>query len=100
MVKVIIKFYPMLYFDFKQRNRNIDLQLSVATMGGTYHNIVRKFKDTNVGNEAWKSMCECYDGDVIKNETKDPHIKKIKNYYLTLSSYSENDINKLLTTYR
>ena len=73
MVKVIIKFYPMLYFIFfKLMYFIIYSQLSVATVGGTYHILGKRFKYTNVGNADWKSMCECYDVDVIKNETEDP----------------------------
>ena len=61
-------------------------QLSVATMGGTYHNLVKIFKYTHFGNAAWKSMYECYDVDVIKNDTEDPPKIKLESYYLTLSS--------------
>ena len=67
-----MKFYPMFYFSFfKQMNCIIYSQLSMATVGGTYHNLVNKFKYTNIGNAAWKSMCECYDGDEIINVTED-----------------------------
>ena len=61
-------------------------QLSVANVGGTYHILGKRFKYTNVGNADWKSMCECYDVDVIKNETEDPPRIKLECYYLTLSS--------------
>ena len=73
MGKVIIKFYPMLYFDFKQRNCIIYSQLPVATVGVSNHNLVKRFKYTNVGNAAWNSMCECYDWNVIKMKLKIPY---------------------------
>ena len=72
----------------------------MATVVVTYHNLVNKFKYTNIGNAAWKSMCECYDGDVMINVTEYPPKSKLQSYCLTLSSNSENYINNLLTTYR
>ena len=71
----------------------------MATVGGTYHDMVKRFKYTNVGNATWKSMCECYDGDEIINETEDLPRSNLKNYCLILSSNSGYYINNLSTTY-
>ena len=40
-------------------------QLAMSTVGGTSHNLVNIFEDAKNGNEAWKSMCEWSDGNVI-----------------------------------
>ena len=44
-------------------------------------------------------MCEWYDGYVIKNETTESLMSKLKSCRLTLSSNAANYINNLLTTY-
>ena len=53
-------------------NRIIYLQLAVATMVGTAHHLVELFEYIKDGNVYWKSMCECYDGDVIKMRLRSP----------------------------
>ena len=60
----------------------------MATVGGTYHDMVKRFKYTNVGNATWKSMFECYDGDEIINVTEDHPNLKLQIYCHTLSSNS------------
>ena len=44
----------------------------MATVGGKYNYLVKNSNIQIFRNSAWKSMCECYDGDLIKNETEDP----------------------------
>ena len=53
----------------QQMNPIVYLQLSVATVGGTSHHMVKRFEDTKDGNAALKSMCEWYDVNVINNKT-------------------------------
>ena len=60
-------------------------QLSVATVGGTAHHLVKIFEDTKNWNVVWKSMYEWYDGDVIKNETAESLRSKKESYRLTSS---------------
>ena len=72
----------------------------MATVGGTYHNLVKRFKYIIVRNADWKSMCYYYDVDVIENVTEDPPRSKLQSYCLKFSSYSDNYINNLVTIYR
>ena len=71
----------------------------MASVGGTAHRLGKRFKNTKVGNAAWKSICEWYDGYVMKNETEECLRPKLDNYRLTLLSNTENYTNIFLTTY-
>ena len=50
-------------------NQVIYSQLSVATVVGTDHHLLKIFEDMKDRNASWKSICEWYDGYVIKNDT-------------------------------
>ena len=51
-------------------------QLSVATSDGTSHHLLKQFDEERNGHEAWKVLCEWYDGDLIKN--KNAEIVRVK----------------------
>jgi hypothetical protein len=53
----------------EQMNRVVYAQLYVATLEGTAHHLVKQHKSTKDGNASWKSLCDWFDGDIIKNET-------------------------------
>ena len=42
-------------------------QVALETVGGTAHHLVKQHKDNNNGFAAWKTFCECYEGDSMKN---------------------------------
>ena len=50
-------------------NKVVYSQLSVATMDGNEHHMVKKHKRTKNGHACWQSLITWYDGDTIKNET-------------------------------
>ena len=44
-------------------------QLAFATFDGTAFNIVWQYDYEKYGNQAWKSLIEWYEGDMVKYET-------------------------------
>ena len=52
-------------------NKVVYSQLSVATVDGNAHHLVKKHKKTKDGYACWQSLVTWYDGDTIKNKTSE-----------------------------
>ena len=51
-------------------NQVIYSQLSVAAVGVTSHDLIKRYEDDKIGYGACKALCEWYDDDSVKNETE------------------------------
>ena len=81
-------------------NKIVYAQLSVATVSGTAHHLVKQFDTSKNGNMAWDALVEWYDGDAIKNETADALRDKLSHLKLSTSMSAASYINNFLTWYR
>jgi hypothetical protein len=82
-----------------QMNRVVFAQLYVATVDGTAHHLVKKHEGQKDGNAAWKSLCEWFDGDIIKNETSETIRSRIEGLKLHTGMAASDYVNKYLMYY-
>jgi hypothetical protein len=82
-----------------QMNRVVFAQLYVATVDGTAHHLVKQYEGTKDGNAAWVSLCEWYDGDIIKNETSETLRSRIEGLKLHSGMAASDYVNKYLMYY-
>ena len=75
-------------------------QLSVATVSGTAHHLVKQFETSKNGNMAWEALVEWFDGDAIRNETANALRDKLSHLKLNVSTSAASYINNFLTWYR
>ena len=81
-------------------NKIVYSQLSVATVSGTAHHLVKQFETSKNGNMAWEALLEWFDGDAIRNETADALRDKLSHLKLNVSTSAASYINNFLTWYR
>ena len=81
-------------------NKIVYAQLSVATVSGTAHHLVKQFGTLKHGNMAWEALLDWFDGDAIKNETADALRDKLSHLKLNVSTSAASYINNFLTWYR
>jgi hypothetical protein len=53
-------------------------QLFVATVDGTAHHLVKQHEADKDGHAAWASLCNWFDGDIIKNRTAETRRSRIE----------------------
>ena len=58
-------------------NKVVYSQLSVATVDGNAHHLVKEHEKTKDIFACWLSLCTWYDGDTVKNETSEDIRAKI-----------------------
>ena len=81
----------------QEYNRVVYGQLSVATVDGTAHHLVKKYSKTKDGHAAWKALVDWYDGDSVKNETAEEIRSKIDNLVLHSQVSASHYVNKFST---
>jgi hypothetical protein len=82
-----------------QMNRVVYAQLYVATVEGTAHHLVKQHETLKDGHAAWNSLCEWYDGDIIKNETAETLRSRIEALKLHSGGSASDFVNKYLMYY-
>lgn len=81
-------------------NKVVFSQLSASTVDGTAHHLVAAVEDTKDGHEAWKNLCNWYDGDTVRNETASNLRVKLDNLRLHSGITASDYVNKFLAWYR
>jgi hypothetical protein len=67
-------------------------QLFVATVDGTAHHLVK-------GHAAWVSLCNWFDGDIIKNKTAETRRSRIEALKLHTGTTASDFVNTYLMCY-
>ena len=86
--------------DNPRLNKIVYSQLSVATVDGNAHHLVKKHERTKNGHECWQSLLTWYDGDTVRNETSEDIRGKIENLSLHPGVTASAYVNKFLTYFR
>ena len=79
-------------------NKFVYSKLSVATVAGTAHHLVKQHEDDKNKYTSWNALCEWYDGDSVKNKTSDYLRSKLENYRLILASKAAQYINNFFVS--
>ena len=80
----------------QEYNRVVYGQLSVATVDGTAHHLVKRYSKTKDGHAAW-ALIDWYDGNSVKNETAEEIRSKIDNLVLHSQVTASHYVNKFST---
>ena len=80
-------------------NKVVFSQLSVATVDGNAHHLIKKHEENRDGHRAWKELISWFDGDTIKNKTSEDIRMRLENLYLHSGIQASQYINKFLTAH-
>jgi hypothetical protein len=75
-------------------------QLTVATVDGNAHHLVKQHEDERDGHKAWSSLLEWFDGDTIRNETADTIRAKLDSLILHPGITASDYVNKYMMRYQ
>lgn len=75
-------------------------QLAVATVEGNAHHLIKQHEDEKSGHDAWTSLLEWYDGDVIRNETAEALREKLETLSLHPGVSASDYVNKYMMRYQ
>jgi hypothetical protein len=81
-------------------NKVVFSQLSVSTVDGTAHHLIKVHEGLKDGHAAWIALCEWYDGDAMKNETSESLRTKLETLRLHSGLTASQYVNKFLMWFR
>jgi hypothetical protein len=84
----------------QKMNKAVFSQLSVSTVDGTAHHLIKVHEGLKDGHAAWIALCEWYDGDAMKNETSESLRTKLETLRLHSGLTASQYVNKFLMWFR